>query len=78
MAAFGAAGADGSAVRLHVQKCFSPLVLLMLLPVQTWQSFGLTPPPVSHLIFYFQMNIKISQAERIVLFCFDWCLLGFF
>lgn len=28
--------------------------------------------------FLFPVNVNIFQAERIVLFCFDWCLLGVF
>lgn len=50
-------------------KCLPRLFLLMLLPIQTRQSFGLTKPPVSQMIF-FSTNVKIFQAERVVLFFF--------
>lgn len=78
VAGFGAAGADSSAVRFHVQKCFSPLVLLMLLPVQTWQSFGLTPPPVSQPIFYFQWTLKFPKQKELFFFVLTGVCWGFF
>jgi len=50
-------------------RMLARLFLLMLLPMQTRQGFGLTNPPVSQMIF-FSMDVKIFQAERVVLFVF--------
>lgn len=59
-------------------KCLPWLFLLMLLPIQTRQSFGLTKPPVSQMIF-FSMHVKIFQAERVVFWGFFlFVYLGFF
>lgn len=61
-------------------KCLPPLFVLMLWPIQTRQSFGLTKPPVSHMrvFFFFPMNVKIFQAERLVHSSFLLLLFSFF
>lgn len=78
VAGSGAAAAASCAVQLHVQKCLPRLFLLMLLPVQTWQSFGLTTPPVSQLIFYFQWTLKFSKQKELFFFVLIGVCWGFF
>lgn len=68
MAGSGDAAAASCAVLLHVQKCLPRLFLLMFLPVWTWQSFGLTTPPVSQLIFYFQWTLEFSKQKELFFF----------
>lgn len=45
-------------------KCLPRLFLLMLLPIQTRQSFGLTKPPVSQMIFFLWM-LKFTKQEEV-------------